>query len=91
MDGWYLLDCGTPFLSIVSASDAAELFASTPPERRSGSVADGFAYWVDTRNGLDQAVRYTTRATPIPPGRLAEICQRVSRFSVLPKELRTWN
>jgi hypothetical protein len=89
MDGWYLLDSGTPFVSIVSASEAAELFETTLPEQRSGSVADGFEYWVNTRNGMDQRFRYTTRATPIPPEQLPEVCRRVSQFAPLPEGLRS--
>lgn len=85
---WYLLDGGGPYCAVISAQEAAELFETTPPELRSGSVADGFAYWVDTRNGMNQRIRYVTRAWPIAPDQLPEICKQVSRFVVLPEELR---
>ena len=88
MDQYYLLDSGTPFLAIVSAVEAAELFETTPPEQRSGNVADGFEYWVYTRNGMNQRFRYTTRATPIPPERLPELCRQLGKLVTLPEGLR---
>jgi hypothetical protein len=87
MNQYYLLNSGTPFLAIVSAAEAAELFDSTPAEQRSGSVANGFEYWVYARNGMNQRFKYTTRATPIPPEQLPEVCEQVGKITTLPEGL----
>jgi hypothetical protein len=87
MDRYYLVDLGYPFFSIISGAEAAELFESTPDDRRRGDVARGFEYWVIAENGLGRSFEFRTRVLPIPPEDLPEICRRLDKLVTLPEGL----
>lgn len=87
MDQYYLVDAGFPFYSMLTASEAAELFESVPPERRHGSLAVGFDYWEPLENGLGQRISFPVNVSPIPAGDLPAACKRLSRYVDLPEGL----
>lgn len=87
MDTYYLVDAGSPFYNLLTAGEAAELFESVRPERRHGSLDDGFEYWELLENGLGQRFRFSVTVSPIPAGELPAVCKHLSRFIDLPEGL----
>jgi hypothetical protein len=87
MDRYYLLDRGFPFFAVISAKEAAELHEATPSEMRSGEIAEGFSYWITTRNGRGRSFKLISRVLPISPENLPVICQSLGRLVTLPEGL----
>lgn len=84
---FYLADRGFPFLAVITAAEAAQLYEQAPADRRSGSVDDGFEVWQVLTNGLGRRIKFGYRVDPIPACELDAVARRVSRLGTVPAEL----
>jgi hypothetical protein len=87
MSRYYLLDRGFPYLAVLTSAEAAELFDSVPPERRHGTLAEGFQSWELLLNGMSQRIAFRTHVDPIPPDQLVAVCRQLGPIGTLPEGL----
>ena len=88
MSRYYLVEAGFPYVTLLTAHEATELFESVSPDCRQGSLNAGFRYWRLLENGLGQLIRFPVmKVSPIPDDQISAVCERFSPFITLPKGL----
>lgn len=87
MGRYYLLDRGFPYFAVLTSEEAAELFDSVPPERRRGTLAEGFESWELLSNGSCRAIAFPTYVDPIPPDQLTAVCRQLGPMGAVPEGL----
>jgi len=86
MSRYYLVEAGFPYLTQLTAHEAAELFESVSPDCQQGSLSAGFRCWHLLENGLGQLIRFPAmKVSPIPDEQLSAVCERFSPFITFPE------